>query len=65
VPAKQRYEPQGFLGAHAECPRLAEPKLPRQSRLPTVDECGVIVVLDAIYRGEELRPSHMEPAEID
>ena len=46
VPAKQQYEPQDFSGAHAECPRLAEPKLPRPSRLPTVDEFGVIVVLD-------------------
>ena len=32
----------------AECPRLAEPKLPRPSKLPTVDEFGVIVGLDVL-----------------
>ena len=31
-----------------ECPRLAEPKLPRPSKLPTVDEFGVIVGMDVI-----------------
>ena len=31
-----------------ECPRLAEPKLPRPSKLPTVDEFGVIVGLDVL-----------------
>lgn len=34
------------LFRRAECPRLMEPKIPRPSKLPVVDEFGVLVGLD-------------------